>query len=297
MPRGGGAARNPGRFRARRPSRVAVSATRTASERWQIIETRPDPGRRRARARPPLDRRPASRDTRTARRSTWSAADAAGRVGPPAPRHAADAVRPARAASRGRRAPPSSRGAAGCARAAAALCRSGAARPCGPRRGPTSTCCRTSSSRPSRRVLHGSPRLLLADAVGLGKTIQAGLVLAELASRHALERALILTPPGPARSVGRRAAQPVRPRRRRSPTPRGCARCARSGRASLNPWSMPGVLIASIDFAKRPEVRRSLDDVSWDLVDRRRSARGVRRQRPAGGRASLRLRAPGACCC
>ena len=39
-------------------------------------------------------------------------------------------------------------------------------------------------------------RLLLADAVGLGKTIQAGLVVAELLARGSIDRVLVLTPPG-----------------------------------------------------------------------------------------------------
>ena len=39
-------------------------------------------------------------------------------------------------------------------------------------------------------------RLLIADEVGLGKTIQAGLLLAELRERGWAERALILTPAG-----------------------------------------------------------------------------------------------------
>ena len=47
---------------------------------------------------------------------------------------------------------------------------------------------------PALAVLGGVNRLLLADAVGLGKTIQAGLVLAELRARGLVERALILAP-------------------------------------------------------------------------------------------------------
>ena len=42
----------------------------------------------------------------------------------------------------------------------------------------------------------GATRLLIADGVGLGKTIQAGLLLLELAERHESFRAIVLTPAG-----------------------------------------------------------------------------------------------------
>jgi len=50
---------------------------------------------------------------------------------------------------------------------------------------------------PARAVVRGDgTRVLLADAVGLGKTVQAGLLLAELLRRGAVESALILAPAG-----------------------------------------------------------------------------------------------------
>ena len=39
-------------------------------------------------------------------------------------------------------------------------------------------------------------RVLIADEVGLGKTIQAGLIIAELRARGAADKVLIVTPAG-----------------------------------------------------------------------------------------------------
>ena len=33
----------------------------------------------------------------------------------------------------------------------------------------------------------------------------------------------------------------------------------------VNPWSLPGIYISSLDLVKRPEVLRSLEEVTWDL--------------------------------
>ena len=50
---------------------------------------------------------------------------------------------------------------------------------------------------PALAILRGlGSRVLLADEVGLGKTIQAGLVCAELLVRGAIDRVLVLTPAG-----------------------------------------------------------------------------------------------------
>src|SRR5215475_10157661 len=49
--------------------------------------------------------------------------------------------------------------------------------------------------KPLLRLLHADrPRLLLADEVGVGKTIEAGLILKELQARQRLENVLIVCP-------------------------------------------------------------------------------------------------------
>src|SRR5262245_63336066 len=48
-----------------------------------------------------------------------------------------------------------------------------------------------------RAIRMSRTRLLLADGVGLGKTIQAGLILTELVARRLAHRVLIVAPAGP----------------------------------------------------------------------------------------------------
>ena len=108
-------------------------------------------------------------------------------------------------------------------------------------------------------------RLLLADDVGLGKTIQAGLVVAELRARGAADRVLILTPAGLreqwARELSERFAIDANAvdgrvlRRRTTMLPVG-----------VNPWSTLAVAIASVDYVKRTEVLPAVTACSWDVV-------------------------------
>lgn len=49
--------------------------------------------------------------------------------------------------------------------------------------------------RPALKLIHADePRILIADSVGVGKTIEAGLIIKELAARHDLDRILIICP-------------------------------------------------------------------------------------------------------
>ena len=118
---------------------------------------------------------------------------------------------------------------------------------------------------PALGVLRGATRVLLADAVGLGKTIQAGLILSELRERGLVERALVLCPAGVRDNWGSELRQ-------RFSVP--CAvldhlRVAETSAAlpqDINPWSTHSTMIASIDFVKRPEVMAALADVPIDII-------------------------------
>jgi superfamily II DNA or RNA helicase len=119
---------------------------------------------------------------------------------------------------------------------------------------------------PALAVIRGlTSRVLIADEVGLGKTIQAGLIASELAARGAVERALVLTPAGLrdqwVAELGDRfdlrfALFDAREMRRRRPLlPVG-----------LNPWSTASNVVASSDFVKRPDVLPAVQSCRWDLL-------------------------------
>ena len=118
---------------------------------------------------------------------------------------------------------------------------------------------------PALAVLGGATRVLLADGVGLGKTIQAGLILCELRARGLVDRALILTP------AGLRDGWAAELRERFGLQPAVFDQSAIAGElpglpAGFNPWMAHAVVIASIDLVKRPEVLAAVEQAPFDLV-------------------------------
>ncbi|MEO5897097.1 MAG: DEAD/DEAH box helicase [Vicinamibacterales bacterium] len=111
---------------------------------------------------------------------------------------------------------------------------------------------------------HGHTRVLIADQVGLGKTIQAGILINELSRRSDEFRALVLTPAGLREqwrlelaehfSLDTVVADAVWLVSRSRDLP-----------SEVNPWALPGIYLASLDLVKRPEVLRAIEDVTWDL--------------------------------
>jgi superfamily II DNA or RNA helicase len=115
-------------------------------------------------------------------------------------------------------------------------------------------------------VTHGrATRVVLADAVGLGKTVQAGFAVAALRTASTHARALVLTPAALCDqwaaelhrlfgwTVTVMDAAGVRALRRQLPL-------------GVNAWSLPGTAVASLDFAKQPEVLAAVASARWDAL-------------------------------
>ncbi|OFV91760.1 MAG: hypothetical protein A3G76_14310 [Acidobacteria bacterium RIFCSPLOWO2_12_FULL_65_11] len=119
---------------------------------------------------------------------------------------------------------------------------------------------------PALALLRGlGSRVLLADAVGLGKTIQAGLIVSELQALGAADRVLILTPPGLRDQWARELAD----RFEIDATildARAVRRAVATLRVGVNPWRTSPVAIASIDYVRRADILTSVAACRWDLV-------------------------------
>lgn len=119
---------------------------------------------------------------------------------------------------------------------------------------------------PAIALLRGKGcRFLIADEVGLGKTVQAGLMIAELLARHPDGRVLVVAPAGLREQwcTELRARFRLEPRVFEALT---VASMAARLPGPMNPWRLERLIVTSIDYIKRPEVLRSLEPVIWDAV-------------------------------
>lgn len=119
---------------------------------------------------------------------------------------------------------------------------------------------------PSRRAFANlRPRLLIADAVGLGKTLEIGLLLSELARRGRGDRILVVTPRHILEQfqheLWTRFAIPLV---RLDST--GIARMQQRIPAGRNPFDYYKRVIVSIDTLKGAQYREQLRTVGWDAV-------------------------------
>lgn len=123
-------------------------------------------------------------------------------------------------------------------------------------------------------------RAILADEVGLGKTIEAGLTLAELRLRGLADRTLVITPAG-------LVTQWREELERKFAVPTLTAAAGHS--AGREPALDRPVLVASLAAARRDPLKSQLTSDQWDLliVD---EAHRVRTPRSASGKLVRELR-------
>ena len=111
------------------------------------------------------------------------------------------------------------------------------------------------------------PRLLLADGVGLGKTIEAGLIACELIARRRAHRVLVVSPAGP---LLVQWAQELRERFGLRFTAIADAGALQQQRRRLelggNPFDAIALCLVPLDFAKQERVLEELERSTWDLV-------------------------------
>jgi len=110
------------------------------------------------------------------------------------------------------------------------------------------------------------PRLLIADDVGLGKTIEAGLILSELHARRRANRVLIVCPASLCLQWQREMQVKFGFRfvifNRQT-----LAQKRRELEAGTNPWADEPRIITSMDFLKRPDgAFREIQGLYWDVI-------------------------------
>jgi superfamily II DNA or RNA helicase len=111
------------------------------------------------------------------------------------------------------------------------------------------------------------PRLLIADDVGLGKTIEAGLCLLELMSRRRADRVLVVVPPGLIPQWEEELQERFGLQFAVIENATGLAREQTKLPAGVSPWDLPKAqIITSLDYLKKDEVRRRALARPWDLV-------------------------------
>lgn len=117
---------------------------------------------------------------------------------------------------------------------------------------------------PVLTVVRGlAARILIADEVGLGKTVQAGLIVSECLERRPESHILIVTPAG----LRHQWQAEMRERFANDVTLIDSESIARhAAQWNGNPWSIPGVVLTSLDYVKRPEVVRALESLVWDVL-------------------------------
>lgn len=108
-------------------------------------------------------------------------------------------------------------------------------------------------------------RILLADGVGMGKTIQAGLLIREILNRWPEGRVLVLVPAG-LRLQWRDELKAKFNLRAELVDLNWVTVRSRDAPPGINPWAEPAVVITSHDFAKQLDVLPGPELLAWNAV-------------------------------
>jgi superfamily II DNA or RNA helicase len=106
------------------------------------------------------------------------------------------------------------------------------------------------------------PRMILADEVGLGKTIEAGLIIKELRARGLLDRVLIIVPA----SLQLQWQSELKSKFNEEFEILDGAALQYLGRGKANPWMARPNVICSLPFASSPRRAEQIIEAEWDLV-------------------------------
>lgn len=106
------------------------------------------------------------------------------------------------------------------------------------------------------------PRIILADEVGLGKTIEAGLIIKELRARGLVDRVLIIVPA----NLQLQWQQELRSKFNEEFDIIDSAALKFLGKDGSNPWSKRNNVITSLQFARSQKRSEKIIEADWDLV-------------------------------
>ncbi len=106
------------------------------------------------------------------------------------------------------------------------------------------------------------PRMILADEVGLGKTIEAGLILKELRAREVIERVLVVCPA----SLQYQWQTELRSKFNEEFEIVNSAAAKYLGQGGQNPFTRRDSVICSLPFATMPKRAEQILEADWDLV-------------------------------
>lgn len=107
-------------------------------------------------------------------------------------------------------------------------------------------------------------RYLIADEVGLGKTVEAAIVVEELIARDRADRVLIVTPA----PLTVQWQEEMREKFNRNYViyDRAYVESMRNAHPRENVWEIEDFVITSIDFAKQEDLLEALKRVEWDVT-------------------------------